>query len=159
MYEAQNGGWNEHQTIKNRVSYKSYYIKGSVNSGKSCHNIRKVHEKWSIFSFYGMFWIVVVFEGIVFEIANFLSICKIFYQFWMLQKEFDSRWTRTWDLGVNPDVAHALDHLTIIPDFVSLVGGNGKILTKSDDFKPRITFRNLSRFWWSCCQKCSPDLA
>ena len=33
-------------------------------------NIRKDHEKWSIFCFYGMFWIVVVIEIIAFEILK-----------------------------------------------------------------------------------------
>ena len=33
-------------------------------------DIRKVHEKSSIFCFYGIFWIVVVFEVIAFEILN-----------------------------------------------------------------------------------------
>ena len=36
------------------------WLIGSVHSGKSCH-IQKVHEKWSIFCFYGKFWIVVIF--------------------------------------------------------------------------------------------------
>jgi hypothetical protein len=49
-----------------------------------------------------------------------ISICKTFYQFWILQKEFDSKWAWTWDLGVNSDVARALDHLTIAPDFFPL---------------------------------------
>src|SRR3569623_858170 len=36
--------------------------------------IRKDHEKWSIFCFYGMFCIVVVFEIIAFEILKSLCI-------------------------------------------------------------------------------------
>ena len=36
-------------------------------------DIRKVHEKWSIFCFYGIFWIVVVFEIIALEILNLLQ--------------------------------------------------------------------------------------
>ena len=36
-------------------------------------DIQKVHEKWRIFCFYGMFWSVVVFEIITFEILNLLQ--------------------------------------------------------------------------------------
>ena len=48
------------QLFKGPKSYEKWYI-------------RKDHEKWSIFCFYGMFWIVVVFEMIAFEILNLLQ--------------------------------------------------------------------------------------
>ena len=34
-------------------------------------DIRKVHEKWSIFCFYDSLWIIVVFEIIAFEVDDF----------------------------------------------------------------------------------------
>jgi hypothetical protein len=37
--------------------------------------IQKVHEKWSIFCFYGNPWIVVVFEIIAFEVGDFWNLC------------------------------------------------------------------------------------
>jgi hypothetical protein len=49
------------------------FIKNEDQWEKSCHcfvDIRKVHEKWSIFCFYSKFWIVVVLEKIVFENLN-----------------------------------------------------------------------------------------
>jgi hypothetical protein len=45
------------------------------NSMKKLY-IRKVHEKWSIFYFYGNLGIVVVFEIIAFEIGDF-EVCVL----------------------------------------------------------------------------------
>ena len=49
--------------------------------------VRKEHEKWSIICFYGMFWIVVVFEIIVFELLNLLQALRCntqtFLNFWI----------------------------------------------------------------------------
>ena len=39
--------------------------------------IRKVHEKWSIFCFYGMFCIVIVVEKIAFEVGDCWKICVL----------------------------------------------------------------------------------
>ena len=56
------------------------HVKGLVYSEKNTMKklyIRKVHEKWIIFCFYGMFWIAVVAEIIVFEVGDFWNLCII----------------------------------------------------------------------------------
>ena len=39
-------------------------------------DVRKVHKKWSIFCFYGKFWIVVVFEITACEVGD-LKLCVL----------------------------------------------------------------------------------
>jgi hypothetical protein len=71
-------GWRE--TIKSMIVLTYWdilylFIKGPGQSVTIIwkNDIRKDHENWSIFYFYDMFWIVVVFEIIAFEIYNLLQ--------------------------------------------------------------------------------------
>ena len=52
--------------------FLKYFLKDQSTRKKTMNKlyIRQVHEKWSIFCFYGIFWIVVVFEIIALEIFN-----------------------------------------------------------------------------------------
>jgi hypothetical protein len=54
--------------------------------------VRKVHEQWSIFCFYGMLWIVVVFEIVAIEVGDFWNLenmnAEKFYKSFVLARKY-----------------------------------------------------------------------
>ena len=67
----------------NLQSYEKWYI-------------RKDHEKWSIFCFYGMFWTVVVFEKFAFEVGDFWNLC-ITTKTWTIVQATHEQDDQEWD--------------------------------------------------------------